>query len=57
MNDAITSSCGTITEEHQLYLLECKGLGNIVELNKDGVATHQNIAEIEVFGQYKPGYS
>lgn len=43
--------CTTITEEKDVYEIECTGQGRIVEISKEGDVDDQNIAEIEVFGR------
>ena len=49
-DDTIVTACGTIESEQSVYNIECLGVGNIIELSKEGNVGTQNIAEIEAFG-------
>ena len=42
--------CGTISESRRKYELRCRGVGNDVQIRKEGMVEVVNLAEIEVFG-------
>ena len=46
----VVTSCGTITEEQDIYTFDCEGVGDTVELWSEPWIQEQNIAEIMVYG-------
>ena len=45
--------CGTISEARRKYELRCRGVGNEVQIRKEGRVEVVNLNEVEVFGSSK----
>ena len=47
--------CGSTTEEEQYYEFFKKGVGDKIEIRKEGIVGTVNLAEVEVYGVLRPG--
>ena len=53
--DGLEVSVGTIAEEESYYEFFKEGVGDKIEIRKEGNVGKVNLAEVEVYGVLRPG--